>query len=360
MSSVEEFQESFTSDYITPGHPIAFSGINTIFRYYDRKVPKSDIKEALSKIYAYTVYKDTRRKQHNSYAIFSKRTQLQMDLADVSFLEEENDGVKYIFCALDCFTRFAVCILLKDKESRTVLSALKRIIHKFGTRPRTIFSDKGSEFISRSVKAYCKEKNIKQLFAENHVKASICERFIRTIKRLIFLFLKQKNTLRYVDNFDELLHTYNVRYHRSIKMSPTQAERSESHVQLFRLVRKKLMGLKKEKAQFAVGDLVRIKKLKNLFTRTYDNQFTEEIFTVKSVNTKRPVPTYDLKDLANEEITGKFYAWEMSKVGEMPTHFFIERILKRRKNKKGISEMLVKYKGYPSKFNEWVTEVKNV
>lgn len=361
MATAEDFKNSFEDVYTTPGHPLMHAGINTIYRYYNKTVPRSEIEKALSKIYSYTIYKETKEGRRNHYAIFSKRQQIQLDLADVRTLSEHNNGMQYLFCAIDVFTKLAWCKPLKDKVTSTIMIALKECLDFFN-RPRTFFCDKGSEFISRTFQEYCRKKKIKILYAENQTKACIVERWIRTFKRIMFTFLKQKNTFHYLDHINLLLKTYNSRYHRSIGMSPIKAEQSSSQKILRDAARYKLLAQKKKtrKPRYTVGDKVRLKRLKNLFTRSYHDQFTEEIFVVHGVSKKRPIVTYIIKDLADEVISGEFYGFELSQVYALPDYYPIEKVIRRRKTKSGTTEYLVQYRGYPAKFNSWVTDISDI
>ena len=65
--------------------------------------------------------------------------------------------------------------------------------------------------------------------------------------------------------------------------------------------------------------------------------------------------TYKLKDLAGEDTKGAFYDDELQSVTKAEDEpFDIERILKTRK-RAGKVEYFVKWRGYPVKFNSWVT-----
>ena len=51
-------------------------------------------------------------------------------------------------------------------------------------------------------------------------KASIVERFQRTLKTCMWKYFTHHRTLRYVDILIKLVHGYNHAYHRSIKCTP--------------------------------------------------------------------------------------------------------------------------------------------
>ena len=65
--------------------------------------------------------------------------------------------------------------------------------------------------------------------------------------------------------------------------------------------------------KYKVGDKVRISKYKSIFTKGYEANFTEEIFTVSKVIRGDP-NVYVIKDDEGEDIIGKFYEEELSPV----------------------------------------------
>ena len=58
-------------------------------------------------------------------------------------------------------------------------------------------------------------------------------------------------------------------------------------------------------SKFKVGDRVRISRYKNTFAKGYAPNWSSEIFIVNKINDTVPY-TYNLKDLNDEEIIGKF------------------------------------------------------
>ena len=107
--------------------------------------------------------------------------------------------------------------------------------------------------------------------------------------------------------------------------------------------------LKPGKPAFAIGDKVRISKYKRqVFDKGYTPNWTEEIFVIDKVLPTKPV-TYSIVDLMGESIKGSFYEQELHKAKQQT--FRIEKVIRRDKKKMA----LVKWSGYPDKFNSWVT-----
>ena len=74
--------------------------------------------------------------------------------------------------------------------------------------------------------------------------------------------------------------------------------------------------------------------MKGKFDRGFTPQFNEEIFKIKSISTRLPKPTYELKTLEQDEtLEGNFYENELMPVNE-PELFVIEKVLRSKKDKK--------------------------
>ena len=61
----------------------------------------------------------------------------------------QEDGFKYILTVLDSYTRYAWCVLLKDKKGKTVANAFKDIMKKSKRKPNKLFVDEGKEFYNQ-------------------------------------------------------------------------------------------------------------------------------------------------------------------------------------------------------------------
>ena len=70
-------------------------------------------------------------------------------------------------------------------------------------------SDKGNEFLNSAFRDMLKRHGIKFYTSENEdLKASVVERFNRTLKTKMYRYFTHKNTRRYIDVLDDMLHSY--------------------------------------------------------------------------------------------------------------------------------------------------------
>ena len=82
--------------------------------------------------------------------------------------------------------------------------------------------DQGKELYNAAVQARFKKHGWHHFSTYGGRKASMVERWHRTLKQRMYRYFTAHNTLRYVDVLQPLIHTYNQSCHRSIGMAPHQ------------------------------------------------------------------------------------------------------------------------------------------
>ena len=208
--------------------------------------------------------------------------------------------------------------------------------------------DDGKEFYNVGVKTLLEDNNIRYFSTQSDKKAAIVERFNRTLKAMMWKYFYSKGTHDWVDVLDDLVTNYNNTEHSSILMKPADVNKTNEDQVWITLFGDAVGDLPLPK--FRVGDTVRVSRYKSIFSKGYEANFTEGIFTVKKVFRGDP-NTYEIEDHEGESIMGKFYEEELSRVDKKDDIYRAEKILKRRK---GMA--LVKWLGYDSKHNSWVPE----
>ena len=164
--------------------------------------------------------------------------------------------------------------------------------------------------------------------------------------------MTSKNTHRWIDELNNVIFRYNNREHSTIKISPLQALKKENFEKVYKILYKKYIPFGLDDKSLKVGDYVRISRLKNTFEKGYDFNWREEVFKISEVRDTYPT-TYRLEDLMGEPIEGSFYKSELKLIKYNPKDIFrVEKILKYNKNK---TKAFVKWMGYPSKFDSWIT-----
>lgn len=342
--------EQLHSIFYNPEHPAGFASIQKLAKssgYSEKKV-----KKWLESQPTYTLHRPARKKYATRpYIVHDIDEQWQADLADMSSIANENRGHNFILTVIDIFSRYAWARPLKNKSGKEVAAAFKDIF-KEKRIPKRIQTDQGKEFENREVKRLFDEHNIELFSVKSAYKAAIVERFNRTLKRKLWQHFTMNLNQKWLLLLQKAVSSYNNSVHRTIGYKPINVT-SENVSDIRENVYNKRRKVGHEKIQIEVGDRVRISKVKSVFEKGYLPNWTEEIFTVHSINRKyRPV-TFKLKDYHNEVIEGSFYQHEIQKVVHDDDTFIVEKII-RSQRRNGEQWSLVKWRGYPTSMNSWV------
>ena len=256
-----------------------------------------------------------------------------------------NRGMRYLLTVLDVFSKYAWVQPLKAKTGVALVQAFDKIV-KQGRQPNRLQMDRGKEFYNRTFQRWLEEQGIHHFSTKGDAKASVVERFNRTLKERLYRYFTAANTLRFDDVLPNLVQGYNATHHRSIGMAPQDVTWENEEAVWKRLYDKRL---KKKKPQFKVGDRVRLNKIHRTFQKGYLPGWTEEVFVVHRV-VPGPVPTCKIREWDDTPVQGTFYEADLQKVHVSDQALFrIEKVLKRQKDR-----LLVKWKGWPDKYNSWI------
>ena len=265
------------------------------------------------------------------------------DLIEMQKFAKLNRGYRYLLTCIDIFSKFARVIPLKDKRGITIKNALEKIFKQ--RKPKFLWTDRGTEFYNKQVQDLLNENNIK-LYSTNNseIKSAVIERFNRTFKNMMYKNFTENNNTIFYNILDELINNYNNKYHSTIKMTPFEGSIKVNENKI-----KNIYNFEKTKkpGKFKIGDRVRISLEKNIFEKSYETNWTQEIFVIYDIKYSN-VPYYYLKDLNNEKLDGTFYEQELQKT-KQDDLYTIEKILKTNKVK-----IYVKWRGYDSSFNSWI------
>jgi len=355
--------------YTSPSQPGSFSGVNALYRAALRKntnkrikLTKDKVKDFLEGQKIYTTHKlprvnFTRRR----VMVSGPFEQWQADLADMSKFGRENRGYNWILLAVDVFSKKLFAVPVKSKSTESMVDAFKQLLQDVPDNqlPKKIQTDKGKEFVSRGVIAFLRTKNIQHFSSEDdYTKACIAERTIRTLKEKMYKGFAAQGNYKWLELLPQLVRSINQTYHSAIKMTPEEANVSQP--ERVAVVGNNLYGPKgrygtkmdkelhsNRTPVYKVGDFVRLRKTKHVFSKKHMQNYTEEVFKVVEVINTNPL-SYKIEDLRQTPIKGAFNGYDMINV-KKPQDFEIEKIISRRGD-----QVLVKWKGYGDDFNQWI------
>jgi len=357
--SDEDIEDDIAKSYHLPPHPTSFSGVQNVSRHFSISEGKAAKILAASDVYGlHREYKKPRVR--NPFYIRFKRQQLQVDLIEMQYLADDNDGVRYLVCCIDCFTKFLWVRAVKTKSAVEVLTAMKSVIRDMGEKPREMFCDRGTELKNKLMRKYLDETGIELVHPNSEIKAGIVERVNKSLQSLIYKYLTYNETRRYVDALPDIVSVYNNRPHRSIDhLTPTQAEDNRNLLRLASAHQKRYSSLEQPKNKitlpFRVGDVVRyVVNYGDRYNRGYEEQFSRELCYIDKINRRMDVPSYSLRSMDDgEPIHGLFYKEELQ--ARTSNEYKIERVLQRRV-RNGIPSCFVKWLDFSDAHNSWIPE----
>ena len=57
----------------------------------------------------------------------------------MQLIEKHNKGIKYLLCVIDCFSKYAWVVHLKDKKCATVTNVFQKILKESNRKPNKIW-----------------------------------------------------------------------------------------------------------------------------------------------------------------------------------------------------------------------------
>lgn len=314
----QKLSRIISDTYYNPSSPAAFSSCERLYTHLKKngvRLSRKEASEWLRSQPTYSLHRDRRIKfKRNHYNITNIDDLWEMDLIDMQKYSRINKGNKYILAVIDCFSKFAWCITIKRKTPAEIIRGFDEIFSSTTRRPIKIQSDKGREFVNKHVKLYFADKDI-QFFTTRDpaTKAAICERFIRTIKNLIYKYFTYSKSNKYVDVIENLLILYNNRKHSSIGIAPANVNENNI-LQVWQYTQqKRKKSIFRSPPTLHVGDIVRISNSKSVFEKGYKPKWSTEKFSVVKVHRRNPV-VYSIKDNTGTVITGNFYQNELQRI----------------------------------------------
>ena len=355
------------TQYYNPRNPASFGGFSKFWKYIKNKteLKKHQVQQWLLEQDIYTSFYPKRTRFKRPQTISPKKDVFwQSDTAYMTAFQDSNDGYAYFAVFIDVFTRFCWTKPMKSLKGLEMKSVIEDIFQE--SKCRALYTDAGSEYVNRSVAKLLKDNGVKHFIARSDTKASMAERVIKTIKLILFKYMDRNNTHRWIDMLPDVTAKYNDTIHSAIKMSPSTARQSEPYdiwKNQFRSKPRKRRIKKPSKQvefKFSPGDTVKILAAKKPFQREYDQSFTTETFTITERAKKGDISLYKIKDFNNQPIIGNFQDNELvSVIVSRDKLYKIDKVIKQRK-RKGVTEYLVSWKGWPKQFNSWVTDISSL
>jgi len=148
--------------------------------------------------------------------------------------------------------------------------------------------DKGKDFLNRHFREMLKREGIHSQVCRNpDVKCSVVERAHRTIRDRLYKYFTYKNTYRYIDVLPKFVKAYNDTVHSATGIAPSRVTDSLV-LAIWKRMEARRCGVRVAKAEFRVGQHVRISREKNEVAKSAEQNISTEIFRIAKVIERHP------------------------------------------------------------------------
>jgi hypothetical protein len=297
--------EKILEKYTNPANPGSFLGINGFLK--NNKLISKKKSNFLNLENTVNLHKPVVRKfQRNKFKAYGIDHIWQADLIDMKKLKFSNSHFEYMLTCIDIFSKFAWAIPIKKKTAEATKLGFQKIFED-NRFPEKIHIDQGNEF-KGVCKIYLEKLGIETYFTNTHIKASIVERFNRTLKNKLWRYLTFKKSKTYIKDIQKLVDSYNNSYHSSIKTTPAKASKKNED-KTFEI----LYGDENDQLvniEFEKGSYVRIAKTKEIFSKGYTENWDKEIYIIDKIFPRIP-PIYKIISINGSAIDRSFYGKEL-------------------------------------------------
>ena len=211
---------------------------------------------------------------------------LQIDLMDVSRYKNHNNGVTFLFHAIDIHTRYAWSYPIKKKEAQHVLPQLMKVIEQMKKeQPKSMIhvaSDDGGEF-KGVVKQYLKEQGVRTHHTTYKQNMAVVERFNRTMWTMIQRYVNVTKKANFVKLIPRMVERYNNSDHSALA-DGTPQDAWEHKTDPITFLKPEPFPPPKDNPNlggYKVGDTVRIQlDIGKFAKRSVTNKFSDEIYQI--------------------------------------------------------------------------------
>jgi len=186
------------SQYEDPSTAGSLGGVTRLARA--RKLPVARVRECLEANLGYTLHKPTRRRFKTlPVIVFAIDEQWVADLIEVGTIAKSHRGMRYLLTVVDVLSKYGWVEPVKAKTGVAVTAAFEKILKRAdGCVPRKLQTDDGKEFYNKTFQALMKRYDIRHFSTSGDTKASVIERFNRTLKQRMYRYFTVKNTLQFL------------------------------------------------------------------------------------------------------------------------------------------------------------------
>ena len=217
----------------------------------------------------------------NSYVANEPLEEIQCDIADFTASGALNNGFRYLFVAVDIFTKFSHGVAIKDKQPAESVRAMKEVLKVIGV-PEVLYHDNEGSWSSGDFVQLLNQHKIKQIITSTP--PPFAERMVQTIKNMIHTRLGglEIDKQEWISILPSVLKKYNNTKHSTINMSPNQASQGNDNIEIWLNIINKA-NFNRKYPPLKKGSEVRVYLKPKTMSKGYDSRWSKEVYKVVAI-----------------------------------------------------------------------------
>jgi hypothetical protein len=326
----------------------------------DSSITMKQVKEFLDQQKTDELTKKTKRNRNKELMIVSEPDTYN---ADLFFIGGDTRYVG-VLAFIDINTKVAYLEPIETKNKYDVIHAFENVWKRMQKDENYIFNlttDNDSTFLSKQFQDMLTKYGIRHFVNEvgDHNTLGVIDSFAKTIRHMMGRYKIHFKQKKWGDYIHDIETNYNNTYNESIRSKPNNVNMNKEMI----LIRNKTLYnavVSSKNEQLPKGTVVRVRKVKQMFEKSDNPTYTDDVYKVDSIEGNK----YVLKDES-----GKIKRVAFDKVRKTQTQKFkptqkdiskgifeAVKILGERVRKRGrgyVKEYLIKWKNQPSSENTW-------
>ena len=192
-----------------------------------------------------------------------------------------NNGFRYLFVAVDIFTKKAHGVAIKDKQPAESVRAMKEILKVIGV-PEVLYHDNEGSWNSGDFVQLLNQNNIKQIITSTP--PPFAERMVQTIKNMIHTRLGglEIDQQEWVSLLPSVLKKYNNTKHSTTGFSPNEATQGNNNIEIWLNIYNKANFNRKYPPLFKDSEVRTYIKPKTM-SKGYESRWSKEVYKVIAI-----------------------------------------------------------------------------
>jgi hypothetical protein len=218
----------------------------------------------------------------NSYVAHEPLQEIQIDIADFTASADVNDGFRYLFVAIDIFTKLCHAIPIKDKQPAESVRVMTEVLNVIGV-PKVLYHDNEGSWNSGQFIRLLNKHSIKQIITSTP--PPFAERMVQTIKNMIHTRLEgmELKKEKWIDILPSVIKKYNNKTHSTTGISPNTAKQGNNNIEVWLNIRNKA-DFNRKYPPLKTGSQVKTYIKKGSFAKGYESRWSKDVYRIMNIS----------------------------------------------------------------------------